>query len=362
MTAIILRKTPYGGYLDNEFEYCVGNVQKTGLFLQDKDENYYGYHQKSETEDHKVAYIKSNFNFVRIKGKEDDWRRATDPKLIRKHFVILTVSNFFVFVGTELKRIGELFSIVIRVFYETCRETYKKKDAECLSEVYITQLNRSICHRKGELKALWGRVKEDFKCAGLMELAAIHALLNPEDSTKMQRLFADAEATWNGNKSLNETSSYGGSVVSVALLKIFSPITWTMFVHKCKPDDGYVASRLISLDDSLAILTDPIPEVENQMNKTPGARITEAEEKILTGILAEKPFVNMSTEQCINSRALKMKYLGEVVKGLPMKGLIQYQCAYPYTKEKVKRIVPIPETISSTFAETKQKFDEKYKS
>lgn len=362
MTAIILRKTPYGGYLDNEFEYCVGNVQKTGPFLEDKDENYYGYYQRSETEDHKVAYIKSNFNFVRIKGREGDWRRATDPKLIRKHFVVLTVTNFFVFIGTELKRIGELFSIVVRVFYETCRETYKKKDAEFLSEVYITQLNRSIYYRKGELKALWGRVKEDFMCAGLMELAAIHALLNPEDSTKMQRLFADAEATWNSEKPLNKTSSYGGSVISVALLKIFSPMTWTMFVHKCKPDKGYVAARLISLESSLTDLTDPIPEVENQMNKTPGARITENEERILSEILAEKPFESMSTEACIHSRDLKIKYLGEVVKSLPREGLIQYQCAYPYTPEKRQRIVPIPETISSTFAEAKQKFDDKYTS
>jgi len=201
MTVELLRKFVDASYLRNDFEYEIRKIrikpeERPSLSTAEPMREYHGYRAIPRNDS---PYLFKPHVFARVKGS-DNWRLATDPRKIGGQLGILALTNPVVYLLTTAKRVAEAVLIVAGIFFNTFAELYPQKTTDNLTKPFIACLNINLEKMKKECQDLWNTVKNDFHCAGVMELAAIHGLLNVDDATRMQFLFGDKEREWNRYK------------------------------------------------------------------------------------------------------------------------------------------------------------------
>lgn len=166
---------------------------------------------------------------------------------------ILALTNPVVYLLTTVKRVAEAVLIVAGIFFDTFADLYPQKTTDNLTKAFVACLNANLAKKKKEYEELWGAVKNDFHCAVVMELAAIHGLLNVEDATRMQFLFGDKERQWNRYKEaeafkhieVDETSLYGASLFFSKCYKTMVPLLWTFMVKEATKDRSSELTAMI---------------------------------------------------------------------------------------------------------------------
>jgi hypothetical protein len=302
MTVEILRKFVDVSYLRNDFEYGIGKIKKRDEARFEDVRKYHGYRPLPRNDS---PYIFKPYLFARVKGTEE-WRRATDPRKIGGQLGILALTNPVVYILTTVKRVAEavfsgsidkqsnsingvrlvsqvatgalfcvailykkvdgFFTTSLRVgavvclqivagfFFDMFADLYPQKTTDNLAKAFITCLNANLEKKKKEYVELWGSVRNDFHCAAVMEVAALHGLLNVEDATRMQFLFADKERQWNRYKEaevfkhieVDETSLYGVSLFFSKCYKTVVPLLWTFMVKEAANDRSVQLMQMIA--------------------------------------------------------------------------------------------------------------------
>jgi len=238
MTVELLRKFVDVSYLRNDFEYGIGKVKLkpenvTTLAETEPMREYHGYRPLPRNDS---PYIFKPYLFARVVGTED-WRKATDPRKIGGQLGILALTNPVVYFLTTAKRVVEAVLIVAGIFFDTFADLYPQKTTDNLTKTFVACLNNNLEKKKKEYGELWGAV---------MELAAIHGLLNVEDATRMQFLFGDKERQWNRYKEadafqhleVDKTSLYGVSLFFSKWYKTMVPLLWTFMVKEGANDNS----------------------------------------------------------------------------------------------------------------------------
>ena len=434
MTVELLRKFVDVSYLRNDFEYGIGKIKKRDEARFEDVRKYHGYRSLPCKDS---PYIFKPYLFARVKGT-DDWRRATDPRKIGGQLGILALTNPVVYVLTTVKRVAEAVLIVAGIFFDTFADLYPQKTTDNLTKAFVACLSANLAKKKKECEELWDAVKNDFHCAAVMELAAIHGLLNAEDATRMQFLFGDKERQWNRYKEaeafehieVDETSLYGASLFFSKCYKTRVPLLWTFMVKEGAQDrsPGLTAMILESgaykevidvaalsseletkdqevvanelaikavgrqLTDRDAVLVqeifgqltrfkaeqtrthatqrletmlndakgDPVEWLRNVVDHMSQARIKERDIDLLREVILASPkFRAMNIRELTSSARLKFLFLTnyflEIAK-THHSGFIQYQCAYPLSKEKQRRVEVMDRTIDDSIDEAWNKF------
>ncbi|WP_316357556.1 hypothetical protein [Candidatus Neptunichlamydia sp. REUL1] len=249
MTVELLRKFVDVSYLRNDFEYGIGKIKKKDEACFEDVRKYHGYRPLPRNDS---PYIFKPYLFARVKGTEE-WRRATDPRKIGGQLGILTLTNPVVYILTTVKRVAESVIIFARFFFDTFADLYPQKTTDNLAKAFIPCLSANLKKKKREYVELWDAVKNDFHCAVVMELAALHGLLNIEDATRMQFLFGDKERQWNRYKEaeafkhieVDETSLYGVSLFFSKYYKTVVPLLWTFIVKESAQRSSLELSEMI---------------------------------------------------------------------------------------------------------------------
>jgi len=245
MTVELLRKFVDVSYLRNDFEYEIRKVRikpedVPSLAAAEPIRGYHGYRAIPRNDS---PYLFKPHVFVRVKETEA-WRRATDARKIGGQLGILALTNPVVYLLTTAKRVAEAVLIVAGIFFDTFAELYPQKTTNNLTKAFIACLNANLEKKKKECQELWDTVKNDFHCAAVMELAAIHGLLNVDDATRMQFLFGDKERQWNRYKEaeafkhieVDETALFGVTLFFSKCYKTVVPLLWTFMVKEGKKD------------------------------------------------------------------------------------------------------------------------------
>lgn len=434
MTVELLRKFVDVSYLRNDFEYGIGKIKKKDEARFEDVRKYHGYRSLPCNDS---PYIFKPYLFARVKGTAD-WRRATDPRSIGGHLGILALTNPVVYVLTTVKRVAEAVLIVAGIFFDMFADLYPQKTTDNLTKAFIACLSANLAKKKKESEELWDAVKNDFHCAAVMELAAIHGLLNVEDATRMQFLFGDKERQWNRYKEadafehikVDETSLYGASLFFSKCYKTRVPLLWTFMVKEGAPNRSpeltamilesgaykevidvaalsseletksqeVVANELaikavgrqLSGRDAVLVqgifdqLTrfkaedtrthatqrletmlndakgDPVEWLGNVVDHMSQARIKERDIDLLRDVIEASPkFKAMNIRELTSSARLKFLYLAKYfveISKTHHSGFIQYQCAYPLSKEKQRRVEVMDRTIEDSIDEAWNKF------
>lgn len=433
MTVELLRKFVDVSYFRNDFEYGIGKIKKRDEARFEDVRKYHGYRSLPCNDS---PYIFKPYLFARVKGTEE-WRRATDPRSIGGQLGILALTNPVVYVLTTVKRVAEAVLIVAGIFFDTFADLYPQKTTDNLTKAFVACLSANLAKKKKEYEELWDAVKNDFHCAAVMELAAIHGLLNVEDATRMQFLFGDKERQWNRYKEaeafehieVDETSLYGASLFFSKCYKTVVPLLWTFMVKEATQDSSLELSEMIhesgayaevidvaalnseleakgqevvaklatkavgrelTLDDTefvrgisdqlklfqveptrdqavrelqralTAAKGTPIEWLGNVADHMSQARIKRRDIELLTEVIEASPkFQAMNIRELTASARLKFlflaKYFVEIAK-THHSGFIQYQCAYPLSDEKQRRVEVMGRTIDDSIDEAWKKF------
>jgi len=434
MTVELLRKFVDVSYFRNDFEYGIGKIKKRDEARFEDVRKYHGYRSLPCNDS---PYIFKPYLFARVKGTEE-WRRATDPRSIGGQLGILALTNPVVYVLTTVKRVAEAVLIVAGIFFDTFADLYPQKTTDNLTKAFVACLSANLAKKKKEYEELWDAVKNDFHCAAVMELAAIHGLLNVEDATRMQVLFGDKERQWNRYKEaeafehieVDETSLYGASLFFSKCYKTVVPLLWTFMVKEATQHSSLELSEMIhesgayaevidvaalnseleakgqevvanelatkavgrelTLDDTefvrgisdqlklfqvertrdqavrelqralTAAKGTPIEWLGNVADHMSQARIKRRDIELLTEVIEASPkFQAMNIRELTASARLKFlflaKYFVEIAK-THHSGFIQYQCAYPLSDEKQRRVEVMGRTIDDSIDEAWKKF------
>ncbi len=260
MTVELLRKFVDVSYLRNDFEYGIGKIKKKDEARFKDVRKYHGYRSLPCNDS---PYIFKPYLFARVKGT-DAWRRATDPRKIGGQLGILAFTTPGVYFLTTVKRVAEAVLILAGIFFDTFADLYPQKTTDNLTKAFITCLNANLEKKKKEYVELWDAVKNDFHCAGVMELAAVHGLLNVEDATRMQFLFGDKERQWNRYKEaeafkhieVDETPLYGVSLFFSKCYKTVVPLLWTFMVKEAADNRSVQLMEMISESGAYAEVID----------------------------------------------------------------------------------------------------------
>ena len=365
----LLKRSVDNSYFTNEFEFGIGGILREGHEKREGVRAYHGFRIDPRDKD---SFAIRHFQFVRVKGKSNGWRKAVDTNRIAGQMGILALTTPITYALTTFKRVFEAVYIIGKVFLDTYATVYKESRGEAnLSRSFVTCLNANLKALAENLNNLWDDFKNDFHCAFVMELAAINGALDDENALRMQFLFTDYEKKWNrvrdkeGVRTLdiNETSGVGSMLFFSKIYKASTPLIWLFMVNECKKRPDQAREILRTHPRYSQELGDPLDWLKGVIDSSIEQRVSKRDIDILMTVIKESSeFTAMGLKDLANSKHLKMKFLmryfSEISKTNHI-GFVQYGCAAPFSKAKQDRIKVISDTIASSLGGSKRKLEGK---
>lgn len=364
MTAIALRQLGYGHYLNQNVEYGIGTIRKPGT-QGTSPEDYYGYYQEAPSQEdqgqNNAVYVTKHFQFIRSQGS-NDWRQATLPKKIRGQMWQLFFSNVVVAMANIPIRLVQLVFELGMIFFNTFSEIYPPNNDKPFSSKYIESLHRSYHSQCQSIKEILKRFWIEMQCFGVMQIATLHAILNPEDSHKMEFLFGDQEFKMNQEIPFKGTSSFGWTRGLGLAYKLYSPGIWGLMIQECRPDQKALKAFFVKQIPQTASSDDPIRDVQCALKDNVYIILHADEKEILQTLLDQKPYKEMETKELLHLKQLKRDFLLAVFAKTPKQGFVQARCLYPNGTEKQNRIKVYDGTVSTTLEAAWREYSEMAKS
>ncbi|NRA90045.1 MAG: hypothetical protein HRU43_02820 [Simkaniaceae bacterium] len=359
----LLKRNVDSSYFTNDFEFGIGRILREG---HDKGKGLRAYHGFRSDPRNKDSFTIRQFEFVRVKGKSNGWRKAVDTNRIAGQMGILALTTPITYALTTFKRVFEAVYIIGKVFFDTYATVYKESRGEAnLSRSFVTCLNANLKALAENLNNLWDDFKNDFHCAFVMELAAINGALDDKNALRMQFLFTDYEKKWNrvrdeqGVRTLdiNETSGVGSMLFFSKIYKASTPLIWLFMVNECEKCADQAREILRTHPKYPQEFGDPLDWLEGVIDSSFEQRVSKRDIDILGAVIEEShEFTAMDLKDLANSKHLKikflMRYFSEISKTNHI-GFVQYGCAAPFSKAKQDRIEVIPVTIASSMNESR---------